>query len=74
MTNSHVDSAVGRRLVTSATARKLGYGSGMGDTAPFLAPAFLVTYLAVGGLLLLLAKGQERRRRRVSDRDNVETR
>jgi hypothetical protein len=45
----------------------------MGDTASFLAPAFLVTYLAVGGLLLLLAKGQERRRCRVSDRDNVET-
>jgi hypothetical protein len=68
-----VYSAVGRRLVTSATARKLGYSSGMGDTAPFLAPAFLVTYLAVGGLLLLLAEGQERRRRRISDRDNVET-
>jgi hypothetical protein len=73
VTNSHVDSAVGRRLVTSATARKLGYGSGMGDTATFLAPAFLVTYLAVGGLLLLSAKGQARRRRGVSDRNNTET-
>jgi hypothetical protein len=64
---------VGRRLVTSATARKLGYGPGMGDTATFLAPAFLVTYLAVGGLLLLSAKGQARRRRGVSDRNNTET-
>jgi hypothetical protein len=73
VTNSHVDSADGRRLVTSATARKLGYGSEMDEAAPFLAPAFLVTYLVVGGLLLLLAKGQERRRRRVSDRDNLET-
>ena len=34
----------------------------MGDAAPFIAPALLVAYLAVGGLLLLVYDGRKQRR------------
>ena len=34
----------------------------MGDAASFIAPALLVAYLAVGGLLLLLSDGRKRGR------------
>ena len=39
----------------------ISYSSAMGDAATFIAPALLVAYLAVGGLLLLVSDVRKRR-------------
>jgi hypothetical protein len=40
------------------------YGSAMADAASFVAPALLVAYLAVGGLLLLVSDARKQRHTR----------
>ena len=47
-----VNTLIEWRLVTSTNRGPIRYRSEMGDAATFIAPAFLVAYLAVGYLLL----------------------
>jgi hypothetical protein len=47
-----VNTLIEWRLVTSTNREPIRYRSEMGDAATFIAPAFLVAYLAVGCLLL----------------------
>ena len=47
------------------------YGSAMGDAATFIAPAWLVAYLAVGGVLLLLSNATGRCRGRTGTKHTI---
>jgi hypothetical protein len=48
-------------VVSPAHPGLISYSSAMGDAATFIAPALLVAYVAVGGLLLLVSDVIKRR-------------